>query len=462
MTMRRRDLLKTAAAGAAFAVIGLRRKSSSAAEPSRARRVLILHAAGGLRSSAAFNASSIAQHNPWGVRARAGALKIGNVLRSDESAITYGAPSWGADVTVPPIDEAATAFGLVAATDHAPNRGQRNGDHPDDSPRMVTGYYGRPDAPGLITAINKFVGATATAPVATLGGGGFETAPPAWVPYRPIELNHGYLPASPPSGGHPLVGKALEAVIDERHVARRRELSRDAVQSLVNTKALLRKFGPILADKRLRFDLPTYAQEVHEGLTNQMLIEAVGDAHTDDRGRDGEARNLALGLRLLQFGSPAVCVTIGGFDTHDTEVQRGPKLYTRFARFLAGVHFALSRTPEPGFGDGSMLDHTLVVTTSEFGRSSPPPGFNEGQGSDHGGGDTWRYQAHVVFGAGVRPNRLADTNEDNEPIGKYASTHALLATIAAAVGVPQGAIDELWPPGSPLYPEGAPLWDLWA
>ncbi len=457
--MRRRDFLRTTAAGSAFALIGLSRKSSRADGPPRARRVLVLNASGGLRSSAAFNASTTTSLNPWGILAQAGALRLGSVLRADDTAVTYSAPSWPGVTTVPSIEQAATSFALIGAADHAPDMSSRAGDHTDDEPRMGTGYFARPDAPGLVTMLNRFLGAAAAAPVATIGGTSFGTAPPAWVADKPIGLAFDQLPNQPPMAGLETVGRPLEEALDARVLARRRNLAHDAIQSIINTKATLRRFGPVLADKRLRFDSAAYLGETLDGITNQMLLEAVGNDPAGGR-TDGGARNVALALRLLQLGSPAVTVSIGGFDTHDQEVQRAPSLYTRFARFVAGIHFALGRIPDPA--GGTLLDNTLVVTTSEFGRSGVAGGFNAGAGTDHGDGPGWRNQAHVVFGAGITPKLLNPTDDGNVPVDRPCSTHCLLATLAAATGVPGEEIDRSWPPGTGLYPEGGPLWDLWA
>jgi uncharacterized protein (DUF1501 family) len=461
MPIRRRDFLRGAAAGSAIALIGLSRKSARAEGPARARRVLILNATGGLRTTTAFNAKSRTALNPWGVLGQAGSLTLGNVLRGDDSAVSTTAASWPSGGSVPSIDVAAASFSVIGAADHAPDGSPRAGDHTDDEPRMGTGYFAKPDAPGLLTLINRHLGPAGSAPVAVIGGTSFGTAPPAWIADKPIRLAYDELPDQPPTGGSITVGRPLEDALDARQLARRANLAHDSVQAVVNAKATLRRFGPLLADKRLRFDSDAYLGEAADGITNQMMVEAVGDAFTDGRGKDGGARNVALALRLLQLGSPAVCIAIGGFDTHDSEVAKAPRLYTRFARFLAGIHYALANTPDPA--GGTMLESTLVVTTSEFGRSGVEPGgFNAGDGTDHGDGPGWRYQAHVVFGAGITPKRLHDTDDDNVPIGAPASTHALLATIAAAVGVPQDAIDPLWPPGTGLYPEAAPLWELWS
>ena len=457
--MHRRRFLTGSLAG--IALVGLTRKSSRADGPPRARRILILNAGGGLRTTAAFNASTRTALNPWGILATAGALRLGNVLSSDDTALTTATPSWPGGGACPSIEVAAKSFALIAACDHAPDGSARAGDHTDDVPRMATGYFAKPDAPGVLTAVNRALGGAAPAPVATIGGGDFATAPPDWIADKPIGLAFDELPNQPPTGGSKTVGQPLEDALDALARNTRRNLARQGLDAFINTKATLRKFGPVLADKRLRFDRAQYAGETLDGITNQMLVEAVGDAHTDGRPIDGGARSVALAIRLLQMGSPAAVVSIGGFDLHDSERQRAPRLYTRFARFLAGVHFALGRIPDPA--GGSLLEHTLVVTTSEFGRAGvEPSGFNAGDGTDHGSSPAWRNQAHVVFGAGVKPKKLHPTDDSNVPTEGPASTHALLATLAAAVGTPQEIIDRAWPPGSSLYPEGGPLWDLWA
>lgn len=461
MTITRRNLLQLSAAAGAAALVGVTRKSARGAGPARARRLLILNASGGMRTTTAFHASTARALNPFGVLAEAGALRLGNVLRADERNLSYAAPSWGAGTTVPAIDLAARQFAVIAATDHRPDGGFRPGDHRDDGSRMGTGYYGRYDAPGLLTFVNHFLGAQGGAPVVTIGGSDFEAAPPAWVVDRPMGLYFSGLPGAPPTGGSELVGRPLEDALDARTLNHRKNLSREAVQQLITTKGTVRRFGGLLADKRLRFDSDAFLGEELRGVTNRMLLEAVGNPAEQGLALDGDARNMALALRLLQFGSPAVCMSMGGFDTHDHEDERAPTLFSRFARFLAGAHFALAHIPDPM--GGMMIDSTLVITTSEFGRNAAEPdGFNAGLGSDHGGDPGWRYQAHVVFGAGVVPKRLHDTDERNRPLDRPASTQRLLATLSAALGIDQNEIDKRWPTGTALYPESGPLWELWA
>src|SRR5262249_48295692 len=136
-----------------------------------------------------------------------------------------------------------------------------------------------------------------------------------------------------------------------------------------------------------------------------------------------------------------------------------PGLYTRFARYLAGIHFALSCLTD---GAGApLIDSTLVVTTSELGRNSGSASYDDHDGSDHGGDAAWRWQGHLLFGAGVLPLQLCATDDQNAPLdGVGGSTQNLLATVCAALGVDAPTIESLWPGRSTLRPETAPF-PLW-
>ena len=464
MLSSRRSFLKVAAAATAFGIIGLRRKSAHAAEPVRAKRVFLLYAGGGLRSSAAFNASTAMALNPWGVLGTFGAVKLGRVLTLEPGSLTTAAPSWPGAPQVPDITQVASRSALLASVDHAP-RLPRGGDHTDDTPRMGTGYFGKHDAPGLLTVINKYLGGPAPAPICNMGTP-FSAAAGAWVPFTPTEVVSYQLPSKPPGGGTPTVGRPLEDALDKHMTARRQGLSGASMSGYNATKSALRKYGPVLANKALHIGNPSYHDEVLDGITNRMLLEAVGEPF--DQGAPAfAARDVGVALRLMQMGAPAVGVSIGGFDLHSEERQKGPNLYTRYARYVAGIHFALSRIPDPA--GGTLLDSTLVVTTSEFGRSpgSETTGFNNGDGSDHGSGDVkpvgLRTQSHLVFGAGVKPKVINPTDDSHAPLsGKPNTTHGLLTTICSALGVPGAETEKLWPSGSQLHTESAPLFDLWA
>jgi uncharacterized protein (DUF1501 family) len=170
------------------------------------------------------------------------------------------------------------------------------------------------------------------------------------------------------------------------------------------------------------------------------------------------ATNLALAVRLLQIGSPAVTLETPTFDFHSGEAIAGPPLYGYFGRVWAALHWLLSHIPS---GAGTLLDRTLVVTMSDFGRDKAGAnGFNAGEGSDHGADYACFYLAHAVMGAGIRKNRLVgpvDTNNYNADVSSVRYTpNQLLVTILDALGLDPA--DEDW--GLPTG--GNPIAELWA
>lgn len=452
MRTTRRTFTAAALAAAATAALG-RRPARAGAPPPSARRLLVLHADGGLRSTACFQASSERDLNPWGVATTTSTgVALGALVAGDHERVegTWSLPAWGGR-EVPRLATVAERFAVIAATDHRPDGSMRAGDHGDDEPRMATGDAS--GAPGLLTVVNRWLGDGASAPVmmnAVTPAWG--AAPGDWQSAQPTTFEGRAMPSAPPPLGRAGVGARIEDAIDARHLATRRGTARERLAAIRGYKATMRRFGPLLADPRLR---PAQDPDAElGGVTNRMLMEAIGATGVSDD------LDLAVALRALQLGSPAVCVAIPGFDLHSEERAYAPPLYARFARYLCGIHFSLSELDEPD-GAGKMIDHTLVVTTSEFGRNAHPGGWNEGEGSDHAIDDAWRYQAHVIFGAGVRPKLLHPTDAANAPRAGVCSTQALLVTLAAALGVPEDELDRIWPAGTPLRPETAPLWVLW-
>jgi uncharacterized protein (DUF1501 family) len=194
-------------------------------------------------------------------------------------------------------------------------------------------------------------------------------------------------------------------------------------------------------------------------LTNEMLLEATY-LPTRLGAEASSAIDLALAVRLLQIGSPAVAVSLGNYDLHSGERTGAPRLYRGLGAAWASLHFLLGQIADPLEPDVSMLDRTLVLTVSEFGRDpgSPRTGFNGGEGSDHGAHPACYYLAHAIMGAGITGGRIAGgVNTDSydarkEPL-RY-GPRQLLATALYALGIdPQhprwtfegaSAIEELW------------------
>jgi hypothetical protein len=284
-----------------------------------------------------------------------------------------------------------------------------------------------------------------------------QAAPADWLQYQPMSLSPADLPDATLAMTTPL-GRPIEDALDHVAGSKRRGIGRSLVGGYLATKTALRKYGPLLSEGYFHVARPDRYDEALGGVSNRMLLDAVGNVFDDLGAGDLEGCCVALALRLLQAGSPVVSTTFNHLDTHSEEDVLAPPMYTRIARCLAGIHFALTRMLDD---EGvPLIDSTLVVTVSEFDRSpgSAETGFNDGLGSDHGG----PFQPHLLFGAGIVPEAFAPTDDVGDPLdGKGHTTQALLATLCAALGIPAAEIDKYWPPGTALYPEGLPLWELW-
>ncbi len=204
-------------------------------------------------------------------------------------------------------------------------------------------------------------------------------------------------------------------------------------------------------------------------LTNAMLFELFTRALGSDPALGGSlpyanpngneffrtAMDAALAVRLLQLGSPAIALEMGGFDTHSGERRDAPARFRFVGRLWATLQFLLSHMPEPGEPGKTMLDRTLVLTMSEFGRDpgSDATGFNNGEGSDHGADPSCYYLAHAMMGGGVVPGRLVGAASANTYVPLMADRvplRRLHATALWALGLENDNPDWGYPDVQPV------------
>ena len=91
---------------------------------------------------------------------------------------------------------------------------------------------------------------------------------------------------------------------------------------------------------------------------------------------------------------------IGGFDTHDAQLDQQPGLLRELSQSVLAFYQVLDA---PAFGLGSDV---TTFTASEFGRTLT----NNGDGTDHGWGSH-----HLVFGGGVDGGKIYGTMPDLRP-----------------------------------------------
>jgi hypothetical protein len=486
LTLSRRAWL--AFAGSTAAVLALPRLgvAASAKIPRRAKRVLVINLSGGVRSSAAFLASSAKPLNPWGLIEGA-PIPLGRLLDDHVEGQQPPPPQLYqlrdgafANERITPFRELGSRIAVVGTWD--PERG----DHSRSERVMATGGTSAA-APGLV--VRLFAGLSGTlgkeapeTPPFVLGAAtSIGAAPGPYARFAAVDITDPTrLPNAAQGTGAAKVGRgfspndAARGRLDEAFSAKTGPAGRELVDTYALDQRMSVRLGQLLSSPAVSLTRGGEGSlgKVRVGkrelpFTNEMLLDALAIVQRTGRGFSpfgGQTTDptleAATAVRLLQVGSPAVAINLTGYDAHSGERQGAPHVYGQLGALFASLHFILSRVVEPDEPGATMLDRTLIVTTSEFGRDpgQPRTGFNGGDGSDHGSHPACFYLAHGVMGAGISGGRVfggvsTETYDARKETTRFAPRQ-LLATIAYAMGID---------PAHPQYGfEGATPIDLWS
>lgn len=480
--LSRRNLLRLGAAGAGLLVVRGALPNAHAG-PKAVKRILIINVAGGIRSSAAFNAApegtaNWQAHNPWGhITDTNTPFALGKLLDdhisksalitsdfsdengedprpSDDAYTTLPEGGW-AGAKLPRFRDMASKFSVVG-TWH-----EGRGDHlrsaieePTGSPdggqaglitRLLAGLsdeHGSQDVPGF--HLN---------PMAQFG-----LTNAAVALHAPVRLDGTIsLPSSANVDASVLdtIGRdwapdeTMRGRLDLRRMAATTGYNRRLVRTYNAHRLTNLRIGPRLAEdwvnvngvKTAAYGTVRLPSGGEVPLTNAMLLELATLASGPGKTMlNDSVRDVMLGVRLLQLGSPAVCVELAGFDTHSGEIGGAPPMYRTLGKLWANLHFLLGALRESDDSGDSMLDNTLVITMSDFGRDRGTlKGFNGGEGTDHGVDPCCFYLAHAVMGGGIPANKLIgsvplESFDARKADARY-SHRQLIATLLAAMGL---------------------------
>lgn len=153
------------------------------------------------------------------------------------------------------------------------------------------------------------------------------------------------------------------------------------------------------------FDLSKEAPEMHEAY-----------------GSGSFGQGCLLARRLVEHGVRFVEVTLGGWDMHQDIYARLPERCADLDKPLAALLSDLERR--------GLLDDTLVVLTSEFGRT---PKINQNDGRDH----YPKAFSSVLWGGGIAGGQVyGKTDKGIEVTENKVDVPDFNATIAYALGLP--------------------------
>jgi hypothetical protein len=210
------------------------------------------------------------------------------------------------------------------------------------------------------------------------------------------------------------------------------------------------KFRAKYADRSVKSYTDFYAEATSLLTSGELAafdLSKEKDADRDRYGRDSFGQGCLLARRLIEQGVRCVEVSLGGWDMHNAIYDRGG-LPTRAAVLDKAMGNLLKDLQDRG-----LLDDTLVVLATEFGRS---PEINYNAGRDHHPAAF----SSVLAGAGIRGGQFYGKSDKAafavESDG--VSPSDFNATIAQAMGLKLDAVIES-PTGRPfkVAGEGSPI-----
>src|SRR5215475_13821508 len=179
--------------------------------------------------------------------------------------------------------------------------------------------------------------------------------------YGPFSLG-----ADPANGSFKVRDLNLPGGVDEKRFAQRREM-RDVVDSHFST---LEKSDSLAGMDS--FYQRAYAMMSSEKARDAFDIKKETDKLRDEYGRNAAGQRMLLARRLVEAGVRFVSLTYGGWDHHDNIRNGVSGQMPSFDQAFAALIRDLDRR--------GMLDSTLVLVTTEFGRT---PKINKTAGRDH-------------------------------------------------------------------------------
>jgi uncharacterized protein (DUF1501 family) len=184
--------------------------------------------------------------------------------------------------------------------------------------------------------------------------------------------------------------------------------------------------------------MDTFYQQAYSLISSPKAKEAFNINAEDAKLRDAYGRNAAgqrmlMARRLVEAGVRLVSLTYGGWDMHGS-IKQGiqgqlPQFDQAFATLITDL------------GQRGLLDSTLIMISSEFGRT---PKINGTAGRDH-----WPKVFSVVLaGGGIKKGIVYGTSDATatEPEDNPLSVEELATTVYHCLGI--NADKELMAPGN--------------
>ena len=150
-------------------------------------------------------------------------------------------------------------------------------------------------------------------------------------------------------------------------------------------------------------------------------VSQESDKIRDQYGRGQFGEQTLIALRLIEAGVPFVRVNRAWWDSHGQNFETHQEMVPELDQVMAALVDDLK--------DRGLLEHTLIVTLAEFGRT---PGINSSLGRDHFA-SAW---SSTLTGCGIKPGVYGKSDAlGNKVVEGECDAAKLFATIYSALGI---------------------------
>ena len=435
-------------------------RKARAQSTTRAQQLLIIYCQGGMRSNALFTyPGAPVALCPFGTETvvkQTAQFALASSAPKDVSlpppfTKPDPVPSWGASLGN--MYSAQSQYSILSPIDHNP------GGAPVIDMQIARNLIGTGNAGGglgLLTVIGHSL--QSQLPPFVIGDPAlifagtksqYEAGAPVFV-RDPLDI-YGRISAHPAKGALGTWEADLHTKLDARQQSLAATFLGHPIAEVAQGRAQLELVRQRLLTPQFQFGLAANLNASYQtshglDLTNQRLEQAFlpfkqyptgGNTPNSDYS-DPLGAKMALAVRLLQYGSPAVAVGYNGWNLHKNEKTGIQAVSVPLGRAIASLIYVLSGMK--GTVAKRKLDEVMVVVVSEFARDNvlPDTGFNDQNGSDYRGSNPSRFQSLPIFGSGIAGGKVyggLGASPDLSPTGKVYSSAQLGATMLGALGI---------------------------
>lgn len=438
-------------------------RKARAQSTTRAQQLLIIYCQGGMRSNALFTYQGApVSLCPFGVEPvpplpqQPAQFALASSAPKDVSIAPPFTrpdplPSWGANLGN--MYSAQNQYSILSPVDHNP------GGAPIIDMNIARNLIGTGSAKGglgLLTIIGNAVQRDLPPfvigdPALIFAGtkSGYEAGAPVYV-RDPLDI-YGRINSHPGKGALGTWESTFQTKLDARQEGLAATFLGHPIAEVAHGRAQLELVRQRLVTPQFQFGQSTNANAAYQtshgfDLTNLRLEQAFlpfkqyptgGNTPNSDYS-DPLGAKMALAVRALQYGSPAVAVGYNGWNLHKNEKTGIQAVSVPLGRAIASLIYILSGMA--GTVAKRKIDEVMVVVVSECARDNvlPDTGFNDQNGSDYRGTNPSRFQSLPIFGAGIAGGKVyggLSASPDLSPVGKVYSSAQLGATMLGALGV---------------------------